>query len=334
MKKDNSIRDAIDESLHDVHFSMQDMHRIMRAVRDSEEPCTPVRRRRFRLDFVFATALVALIFVPLTMLTLRSQRTQLSTISGQTATSSSSLTTEQPTPRIASAAKDESLLPSDACISADEAVQIARNCYESHCDTSVFTFDEFTVEVTYIHGVNAEDGSSTPGTYQVTMESIYGNGCTFVVIIDVNTGEVLHYTSPEQATIPAYLPASSPEVQAWYEKNGPYVFTWSQADQVEFSRRYEGAALRAAGDDVIPDSQAQAVAVQASKDAFASLGFSGTPVCYTLLYDSRTSANERPYYVVYCFQESVTDAITAPYVLVTLDAQEGTVESVRIAQPS
>ena len=112
------------------------------------------------------------------------------------------------------------------------------------------------------------------------------------------------------------------------------MFTWSQADQVEFSRRYEGAALRTAGDDVIPDSQAQAVAVQASKDAFASLGFSGTPVCYTLLYDSRTSANERPYYVVYCFQEPVTDAITTPYVLVTLDAQEGTVESVRIAQPS
>ena len=215
MKKDNSIRDAIDESLHDVHFNMQDMHRVMRAVRDSEEPCTPVRRR-FRLDFVFATALVALIFVPLTVLTLRSQRTQLSTISGQTAASSSSLTTEQPTLQGASAPQDESLLPSGACISADEAVQIARNCYESHCDTSVFTFDEFTVEVTYIHGVSAEDGSSTPGTYQVMMESIYGNGCTFVVIIDVNTGEVLHYTSPEQATIPAFLPATSTEVQAWY----------------------------------------------------------------------------------------------------------------------
>ena len=60
MKIDPSIRNAIDESLHDVHFNMQDMHRVLRAVRDDEDACAPVRRKRFRLDFVFATALMAL----------------------------------------------------------------------------------------------------------------------------------------------------------------------------------------------------------------------------------------------------------------------------------
>lgn len=332
MKIDPSIRNAIDESLHDVHFNMQDMHRVLRAVRDNEDACAPVRRKRFRLDFVFATALMALVFVPLAVLTLRSQRTQLSTISGSNVTATSALTA-RPSPE-ATAQAGASPVPSGAYISADDAVRIARNCYESHCDTSIFTFDEFTVDVTYVHGISGEEGASTPDTYQVTLENIYGNGCTFVVVIDVTTGEVLFYTTPEQATIPAYLPASSPEVQAWYEKNGPYVFTWSQADQVEFSRRYEGAALRAAGDDVIPDAEAQALAVQASKDAFASLGFSGAPVCYTLLYDGRSSADGAPYYVVYCFKEPVTAEITAPYVLVTLNAQTGAVESVRTVRPS
>ena len=326
MKKENPIRDAIDESLCGVRFNQQDMRRVLRAVRRQEEPSpSQHRRRRFRLDYVFACALVLLIVVPMAALTLSTCGTRVSTISAAPGVQTVSPASQSGQSADGLSLTPSSLSPAPVSIHAEEAVRIARACYEAQCDTSIFTFDEFTVDTVYVHG----EGSSSDGAYTVTLKSIYGNGCTFTVVVDATDGTVLHFSDPRLATTPLSLDGDSDEISAWYEKNGPYLFTWPQEDQAEFSRRYEGAMLRTAREGELSEEEAKALAAQAASDALQSLGISGEPACYAMLYDGRCSADGRPRYVVYCFASPVTDPSGEPFVLVTLRAEDGAVESVR-----
>lgn len=201
-----------------------------------------------------------------------------------------------------------------------DAIRAARACYDAVCDTSIFTFDEFAVSAAH-----------APGAYTVVLESIYGNGCAFTAVIDDATGSVLRHSTPHLATSPASVSRDVPAVAQWYQKNGPLLYTWPQAEQAEFSRRYEGGALRAARPGELTEDEAKSAAAAAARDAFESLGFPGAQLfAYPMLYAERASADGAARYVVHCFAEAVTNAPAAPCVLVTLRAADGAVEDVRI----
>ena len=319
MKSKTSCREAIDESLSGVRFNARDMRAVLSAVREQKAPQeTPVRAGRHRrLDFVFSLALVAMVAIPVSLFAInaRNAKTTPVTVAPGVVTAAPTaapLATVQPGPQ--------------SMISEAEAIAAARACFEAKCDTSVFSFDEYTVSLTE----TAEADGSPSMT--VLMRSIYDNGCSFTVMLGAQSGDVLRFSTPRLATVPAFLNSESVEVQAWYDKLGPYTFTWSQENQAEFSRRYEGAALRTARSGELSAADAQTAALKAASDTFAQLGETGAHYAYPTLYAERASADGVARYVVRCYAQPVTQTLPSPCVLVTLRAGDGTVESVQLVE--
>ena len=124
-------------------------------------------------------------------------------------------------------------------------------------------------------------------------------------VVSMPSGEVLQYSTPDLATMPTYLDTSAPEIQAWYEKNGPYLFTWSAEDQVEFSRRYEGGSLRLPTEGELTFEEASTLA---RTFALEQTGYSGSlSYAYPVLYAE--SSGSSACYVVYCCDTPVTDTL-------------------------
>lgn len=320
MKKNPIIRDAIDESLSGIHFNAQDMRSVMRAVRRGEERRAPARpKRRMRLDLAFSMALIVMIALPVSLFTLRARGAQTTAIvAAPGLTTPRPLTTASPTDALPEGT------PLPGALSESEAIQIARACFEAQCDTTVFSFEEYTVDTAFM-----EDASGLP-CYRVTMESVYDNNCLFVVLVSAEDGALLQYSTPRLATVPAYLRVDSPEVQSWFEKNGDHLFTWPQDVQAEFSRRYEGCMLRTAREGEITPEQASQLALDAAQNVFAQLGLSAQEPCaYPMLYSERASSDGAARYTVYCFAQPIGETLPTPCVLVTLSADSGAVEAVR-----
>lgn len=206
MNTHHSIRDAIDESLCGVHFSSEDMHSVLRSVRSpSKKHSRSVPTRRRRLDLAFAAAMLLLVVAPFSLFALRAQRARpvtVAAIGGATPVPNVlPLETPAPTPITASpTGAPPEQLPL-ALITQEEALRVARQCFETHCDTDVFTFEEYALQVTLLQ---IAEGCAQ---YIVRMDSIYDNGCSFTVIVSAESGEVIQYSSPSMATQPV---SSSP----------------------------------------------------------------------------------------------------------------------------
>lgn len=293
MKSHNPIHDAIDESLSGVHFDLTDMHRVLRASRLREEEPVRPPRRRMRVDLVFACAMLLILVVPLSLFAVRTRTTQTTHV-----VAAPGISTAGPiqTPELR-----EDVIATQTAQSGEEseAIRIARLCFEAQCDTSIFSFEEYAVSVA------CSEEASGARQYTVDMTSIYGNGCRFTVVVSMPSGEVLQYSTPELATMPTYLDTSAPEIQAWYEKNGPYLFTWSAEDQVEFSRRYEGGSLRLPTEGELTFDEASTLA---RTFALEQTGYSGSlSYAYPVLYAE--SSGSSACYVVYCCDTPVTDTL-------------------------
>ena len=331
MKNDPRIRNALDESLSSVHFDARDMHRVLRAVRVQEAPArerTRQRRKPVRLHFLFAAATAALVIVPLSLFALRAQRAATSKITTIAAHGArNAVSTEAPaghedillaTPLPASAGE-----PTGA-ISEYDAIQAARACFEAQCDTTIFSFDEYAVDVCTAPG---EDGA--PSSYVVTMESIYGNGCVFRVVVSAPDGAVISYSTPRLATVPAALDRQCAEVQAWYARYGGHSFTWPLDAQAEFSRRYEGGMRRMpeAGE---MSADAITAAAQGILAGQAENGLHASDSLYLSLYAERAFADGVARYRVYCLPQSDAGALPESCTVLTLRASDGALESSQI----
>ena len=305
MKSDPRIRNAIDESLSSVHFDGRDMHAVLRAARQRDRASAP--RRRARWDWALATAMLMVVLVPLSLFALRANRTQTADIHtlagiGQDAVSAS------PT-----AQADSTHSAQAAALSESDAIRIARACFEAECDTSVFTFEEYAVSVRF-----AADACT------VLMTSVYDNGCTFEVVISLPSGTVGSFSDPRQATVPSGIRHDSAEVQTWYDKYGAMLYTWPMDEQAEFSRRYEGAALRMprAGEPEPDALLASLLPICADM-----LGLTQDELTlYPMLYSETASSDGQARYLVYCCH---TDDPAAPLLLATLRAADGSIESIQ-----
>lgn len=293
MKQENPIRDAIDESLSGVRFNAQDARSVLRAVRIREEEPAPRPRPRMRFDMAFACAMLLILVVPISYFALRAQTTRTARIvAGPGGTTAAPMTTASP--------REDRITVTAAPMRSDEeseAIRIARACFEAQCDTSIFTFEEYAVSV-----------SSSGARYTVDMTSVYGNGCRFTVVVDMSSGEVEQFSTPELATVPTYLDRGAPEIQAWYTKNGPYIFTWPPEEQAEFSRRYEGGTLRTAREGELTFEEAKAFALRSIAEA---TGYDESPslYAYPILYAENARTGDAANYVVYCCKSPVTDAL-------------------------
>ena len=328
MKKDPFIRSAIDESLCSVRFNAQDERSVLRRVRaQHEEEKAPVRakKRGFRLDFAFALGMVLVLVIPLTVFTLRAGSLRTQRVVPLSNSDDPILSSDAPNESLASAqptAQASAAPILGSTIDESAAIRAARDCYNAVCDTSIFSFEEFTVTCTLdasLYPTEMEGNTQ----YTVVMESIYGNGCTFEVYVDALNGSVLH-SDPKYATLPSFSALQSEKAQAWYKKNGNCILTWQPAAQAEFSRRYEGATLRDAKDGEISFTQASEIA----KKAAASYD---TAFCYPLLFSERAAADRTARYRVFCFADEVTGDTPSsqPAAVVVLNAATGAVESVR-----
>ena len=335
MKNDPQIRNALDESLSSVHFDARDMHRVLRAVRGQEAPVRrPARQRRrpLRLDFMFAVATAALVIVPLSLFALRAHRAQTSPITTVAAHGAPNAgATEMPGGHedvILSSPSPASPSRQSGAYDEHAAIQAARACFEALCDTSIFTFDEYAVDVSEAWG---EDGALS--AYVVTMESIYGNGCAFRVVVSAQDGAVISYSTPRLATEPAALDRPCAEVQAWYDRYGEHVFTWPLDVQAEFSRRYEGGRLRMPREgEADPDAMLEAargyLAGQAENPDEA--GFT----LYLSLCAERAFADGVARYQVYCFPQSDSGDLPESCTVLTLRASDGVLEASQILPTS
>lgn len=293
MKKNSILRDAIDESLSGVRFNAEDARNVLRAVRTREsEPERPARARRLRLDLAFACAMLLILVVPVSYFALRAQSERAASVvtgpGGATAV-----------PQATAAPQEDRIVSPAQTARTDEesaAIRAARACFEAHCDTDIFTFEEYAVSV-------SREGSR----YTVDMTCIYGNGCRFTVVVDMPSGEIVEYSTPELATVPTYLDADSPEILAWHEKNGPFVFTWPAEEQAEFSRRYEGGALRMPRAGELSFEEARALALRSVSELLGA----ECAYAYPSLYAENARTGEAACYVVYCSQLPVTDALPA-----------------------
>ena len=78
-------------------------------------------------------------------------------------------------------------------------------------------------------------------------------------------------------------------MQSWYDKYGSSIGLWAENVQVEFSRRYEGATLRAATAADLTREQAQSIAKAAAAADYAAQGLADIePLCYPMLLSART----------------------------------------------
>lgn len=311
-----AIRNAIDESLGGVRFNAQDMRSVMQTVRRGGKRKRD-RKKRFlpKLDLVFAFSLLMLVVLPASYFALRGMPDVITVVTGPG---------EQASPSPAVAAHNEDIvLPTPTAhqpliygIGESEAIRLARDCFNAQCDTTIFTFEEYTVDV--VLSENAQ--------YIVTLQSIYDNGCSFTVILSADSGELLQYSTPKLATVPAYLNTESEEVRAWYAQYGQFLFAWPQDVQAEFSRRYQGGTLRAAKEGEISyDEALHAVREAAEKDAPGVF-----TAFYPVLYSERASSDASAHYVVYCYTQEVTDALPAGEpMIVTFDAATGNILSIQ-----
>ena len=71
MKKDPTIREAIDESLCSVRFNAQDERAVLAAIHGRR---AKAKKRVRRLNFAFAMGLLVLLVAPVTAFTLHSRR--------------------------------------------------------------------------------------------------------------------------------------------------------------------------------------------------------------------------------------------------------------------
>lgn len=317
MKKDPTIREAIDESLCSVRFNAQDERAVLAAIHGRR---AKAKKRARRLNFAFAMGLLVLLVAPVTAFTLHSRRLGTTDIA---APGSDPILSPAAT-AAATASAPPAATPLRA-LTEQEALQAARACFESVCDTSVFSFDEYAVSC-------ERQGDA----YFVLMTSIYGNGCTFSVTVDALTGEILQHSPVDLATQPASDAAVSAEAKTWTQKFGSNLFSWSADDQTEYARRYKGATLREPRSDEIPFEQAAQIASQAAKVVFEENGLSAdAPRCYPMLYAERADENGLAHYRVFCFAAPPTEPATREtYVLVTLNPATGSVESTEFALDS
>ena len=313
MKNDPTIREAIDESLCSVRFNAQDERAVLSAVHGRR---VKAKKRARRLNFAYAMGLLLLLVVPVTAFTLHTRRLGTTDIA---APGSDPILSPA-----ATAAATTSATPLRT-LTEQEALQAARACFESVCDTSIFSFDEYAVSC-------ERQGDA----YFVLMTSIYGNGCTFSVTVDALTGEILQHSPVNLATQPASDVSNSAEAQTWTQKFGSNLFTWSSADQAEYARRYTGATLREPRGGEIPFEQAAQTASQAAKAVFAENGISvDAPLRYPMLYAELADENGAARYRVFCFAAPISDSLPrAPYVLVTLSPATGAVESAEFMRDS
>ena len=233
MKKDPSIRYAIDESLSSVRFNAQDERSVLRRVRaqrQEEKPPVRAKKRGLRLDFAFAMGMVLVLVIPLTVFTLHagSLRTQRIVLLADTNPS-----VDAPPVKVSETAQPAaSAAPvPDSAIDESAAIRAARDCYNAVCDTSIFSFEEFTVTCT-LGAPQYPADMEGDAQYTVVMESVYGNGCTFEVYVDAQNGSVLH-SNPKYATHPSISALESEKAQAWYKKNGSCILTWQPAAQAD-----------------------------------------------------------------------------------------------------
>ena len=318
MKQDNPFREAIDESLAGVRFNANDERNVLRAVRSRAQGAPRARRRRFRPDFALAMTLAVLVAAPLSLMLIRSQRPRVVSVANSGVT---------PNPAAISG-EIASPIPVETADSAQsEVILAARECFEAQCDTSVFSFEEYAVSV---DEQPQQDGMTR---YAVTMTCVYDNGCRFTALVQMPGATVVAYSTPELATVPTFFDAESDEVRSWYDRYGAYPFTWDAQTQVEFSRRYEGAAIRLPRDGELSAEQAVSLAKQALEGDEAGAAFAEIHA-YPMLYAERTSADGRARYVVTCFAQPVSDALSDPCAVVTLFADSGEVESVRTQSAS
>jgi len=318
-----AVKTAIDNSLSSVQFHAQDMRTVLQHTRKKK---AAVRRRRFKPDLAFAFALVMMLALPLSLYAIKS-RSSITTIitSPGEVTPFPALTSQQAFPMPASkataaptahpiAAPEEQ---TNGLLSETDAVRIARECFETHCDTTIFTFDEYRI--------SAELNTQDVAKYTVTMNSIYQNGCSFCVILSADSGEILQYSTPKLATMPGYIDSTHAEIRAWFEKYGEQMITWPQEAQAEFSRRYQGGTLRSAKEDEITCEEAIA-AVRAPIDSRIPDHYQAF---YPVLYSERASDTGRAYYLVYCYPQEIGDALpdTEP-IIVAFDAKTGDILSI------
>lgn len=197
MKYHNPVRDAIDESLCGVRFGAQDTRSVLRIVRKQPaKPSRAARKRGRRLDLVFAAAMLVLVVAPISLFALRAHHAQpVPVASAGDPIAAPSETFTPPSATFAhSAHPDVQSTPIPHIISEQEAVRIARECFEAHCDTSIYTFEEYAVQTALRQ--NAEGYAQ----YTVRLESIYDNGCSFIVVISAEDGKVIQYSTPSLAT--------------------------------------------------------------------------------------------------------------------------------------
>lgn len=253
MKKQNPIREAIDESLSTVHFTAADERAVLRAVhRRARHGRAPSRRAhasgRRRLDLVFSLALLAVVVVPAAWIALRAQPASIVTGNG-TATQDVIVSAPAQTTMTAAVPTPEPSPSVSSALSEAATITAARACFEEHCDTSVFSFEEYTVSMQAAEG----DGGAL---VSVELRSIYDNGCTFTVVLDAQSGGVISFTNPSLATQPQGVNTASPEVQAWFDKYGADFSLWPADAQAEFARRYEGRAPDAEENEALRETNA------------------------------------------------------------------------------
>lgn len=236
MKKQNPIREAIDESLSSVHFTAADERAVLRAVhnraRSGRAPSRSTHAGgRRRLDLAFSLVLLAIVVLPAAWLVLHRQPASIVTGDG----SAQDVIVSELNVAATAAASSPSPAPAvPTALSEAAYIAAARTCFEEHCDTAVFSFEEYTVSMQTV------TGGSGNALMSVELRSIYDNGCTFTVFLDAQTGEVFAFTEPALATRPQGVNMDSPEVQAWFDKYGADSSLWPADAQAEFARRYEG----------------------------------------------------------------------------------------------
>lgn len=309
-----SIQNALDESLSSVHFDARDMHHVLRAVREQEAPVRK-KRKALRLDVVLAVATCALVIAPLSLFALHARRATISNITTVAAHGA-------PVSSALPAGHEDTVLSTQERSLCDEsaAIQAARACFEAQCDTTVFSFDEYAVDVSTVPG---RDGA--PPCYEVVMTSIYGNGCTFTVTVSAADGSVLSHSAPQQATVPAALDRECPEVQAWYDRYGERL-TWPLDVQAEFSRRYEGSMQRVPGADDVPT---EAVLETVQRHLAKTGGDTGFTL-YLSLYAERAFADGVARYRVYAIPAGETVDSAGSCTVLTVRASDGVLESTQI----
>lgn len=345
-KPTNDLKNAIDESLGSVHFNAHDMRAVLRQTRakGASRRRAPARRKRIRLDLVAAAASIVLVVAPVTIFALRAGMrgtTDITTLTaahtGAASQGESAASNVTPAPKkSALPAEAPSEIPSEvpdaspaAAMSESEAIRIARACFEENCDTGIFTFEEYTVDVQSAFDYGAADARHI----EVTLTSIYDNGCSFRVSIDPASGSVLSFSTPRLATEPTRLNLESEEVSAWYEKNGAYAFTWPLEEQAEFSRRYEGGMIRLpregeADEKTIANRFALHIDELITRTGEHAVGY------YITLYDGKAYADGLARYQVYCFPGGeIKNELPDTYMILTFLAQDGTFETSQMISP-